>query len=195
MTRFKSVIEASLMVVLIMTFLVVIVSLSFTIWSIIGLPEGPFNTFMTLLGLVIAFFGLYGIIWVYMVFPPHAMLSHTIRTLPEEVSSLFHRKDCRGYEYGVEVVDKGPYKCVRHPLYSSVTLFFFGLSFIKAPLLIATVLLYIIYNLLGYMEERYLSQVTCGRYDEIMRGVPSLNPLSMLACILRDLMDRLRGRA
>ena len=120
------------------------------------------------------------------------MLSHTLKTLPEEITSLFHREECRGPK--ASVITKGPYRCVRHPLYSSVTLLFFGLSLVKAPLLITTALLYIVYNLLGYMEERYLRQVTCGGYDEAMKGVPRINPLSMLACILRDLIYRLRGR-
>lgn len=183
------------MALLILLFLATVIFLSFTLWSMTELPEGPFNPFITVTGLTVALLGLYGIIRVYTVFPPHVMLSRTIKTLPWEVVSLFQTRDrgeCKG---NIKIVVEGPYSCVRHPLYSSVTLFFLGLSFIKAPLLITTATLFIAYRLLGYIEERYLNQVTCGEYEKAMKGIPSINPLLMMLCILKDLANKLRRRA
>jgi len=175
-------VKAVSMILVIVVFLGVTVAISRILWSTLRLPDGPYHPLLSLAGLLLAATGVAGIVWVFTVFNPVDMWVHTIESLPREVAHLLGvaRGGCQG---GVSIVARGPYKCVRHPLYSSALLVFAGLGLVKGFMLLASALLYTVYIIVTEGEERYLDSVTCGEYRRVLGGRPRLNPAVMAACI------------
>ena len=184
--RVGDVIAALSMALIIIIFLSLVTIFSFIVWNRLGLPEGPVRLELALVGVLLVFAGITGIVWVYLKFPPIAMLSLTIKSLPGEVAALIgvYRPPSRCTST-FKIVVEGPYRCTRHPLYSSALLVFTGLGLIKHPFLLASALLYAGYMVIATAEERYLELVTCGEYSRAMKGVPRLSPFSMLLCLIR----------
>jgi protein-S-isoprenylcysteine O-methyltransferase Ste14 len=60
---------------------------------------------------------------------------------------------------GGELVEDGPYRVVRHPIYSGALLFFLGLSLALSPFaLVPTALLAVLFALKSAVEERFLRE-------------------------------------
>jgi protein-S-isoprenylcysteine O-methyltransferase Ste14 len=60
---------------------------------------------------------------------------------------------------GAALIESGPYRVVRHPIYSGGTLFFVGISLALSPAALAvTVILAIVWALKAQLEERFLRE-------------------------------------
>lgn len=183
---------ATAMALLILSFLAAMAGGSYLAWRVLLSQLGfPFMSPapLAVTGFLIALLGIAGLVWVYSVFNPLVMLCTTIQGLPKlaltAVSiALRGSKPGQCMERRRLIVASGPYRCVRHPLYSSVIITFIGLSVALPWLLAALLLLVIIYYILSRLEEAELDDETCGKYSRVMNGIPRLNPLAMLLCII-----------
>ena len=194
-------VRASAMAALILAFLAFLVAFSRLLWlrflKGLGVPEySPLP--LAAVGAAVAVTGLAGLAWVYSTFPPHVMLCRTISDLPETlraaVALLLRAPEgrlggsCKGGSEAIVAV--GPYACVRHPLYSSVTLVLLGAS-LAAPWLAPSLLVAVpAYYVLSLAEERVLDSRTCGAYSKAMAGRPLLNPLRLALCVAGLLLGR-----
>jgi protein-S-isoprenylcysteine O-methyltransferase Ste14 len=62
-----------------------------------------------------------------------------------------------------QVVERGPYRVVRHPIYAAGTLFCLGVSLVSSPLaLVPTALLLVVWALKASVEERFLLELVPG---------------------------------
>jgi protein-S-isoprenylcysteine O-methyltransferase Ste14 len=78
------------------------------------------------------------------------------------------------------LVVEGPYKYVRHPLYSCVVLLVFGLWLLLdySPLLVTTILFLLWFNfVVAPFEERELKAIFGQKYDEYAKQVPRIIPI------------------
>jgi protein-S-isoprenylcysteine O-methyltransferase Ste14 len=78
-----------------------------------------------------------------------------------------------------EIVRKGLYKYIRHPMYLSILLIFIGFAGVFSSILgiIATLVLVLPVTLLRIKrEEYYLKQKTKERYEDYMRNTKKLIP-------------------
>jgi len=197
--------KALVMALLIASFLASLAAVSRLIWLYalrpLGVPECSPPPLQAL-GVLVALLGVAGLVWVYSVFPPVRMLCRTLSDLPETVKAVTRlllrrrpaaRAGCSG---GIEVVAEGPYRCVRHPLYSSALLALAGCSIAAPWLLPAPVIAAPVYYILSLAEEAVLDERTCGSYSQAMRCRPLLNPLRLALCIAGHALARLtRGAA
>ena len=197
----RGAIKASAMASLILAFLAFLVTFSRILWlrllRDLGVPEySPLP--LAALGAAVSAVGLAGLAWVYATFPPHVMLCRTISDLPDTLRAAVTLllgprgegggRRCEGSEEPIVAV--GPYSCVRHPLYSSVTLVLLGAS-LAAPWLAPSLLIAVpAYYVLSLAEERVLDSRTCGAYSRAMGGRPLLNPLRLASCIAGLLLGR-----
>jgi protein-S-isoprenylcysteine O-methyltransferase Ste14 len=73
---------------------------------------------------------------------------------------------------GAELVETGPYRVVRHPVYTGGLLFFLGWSLIAGPVALAvTLALAVLWSGKIAVEERHLRAAHPG-YDDYARRVP-----------------------
>lgn len=80
---------------------------------------------------------------------------------------------------GKELVTKGPYKYVRHPIYSAVIFLFYpaiALLLKSWFLLIGTVLVYLIFKIVIRYEEKHLIETFGDKYKEYMNNVQQFIP-------------------
>jgi protein-S-isoprenylcysteine O-methyltransferase Ste14 len=183
--------EAAVMAALIIGALGAAAYVSFAVWRLLGLPEGPYHPALSVAGAFLFAAGFAALVWTYSVFPPLDMLSTTIRSLPRELAFALRRvsgrsaSGCRGS--GVAIVAEGPYRCVRHPVYSSALIMFVGLGLIKGPFLLLAAASLPVYYALALVEEWYLDYETCGGYSSSVKARYRLNPLALLACLAREI--------
>ncbi len=197
--------EAMVMLLIIVSTMAALIIAAFTLWSLLGLPSGPYSPLLSLIGGLVVACGVTSLVWTYSVFPPLRMLPLTLSGLREEFlvalkllpsiaamriggpATAATSYECSKVGERVEIVTQGPYGCVRHPVYASVLTIAAGLSLIKGPFIIVTAVLAVVYYLLGLAEERILDMKSCGRYSEVMRGKPRLNPAKLIYCMVREL--------
>ncbi|BAN90032.1 methyltransferase family protein [Aeropyrum camini] len=186
-------IKAGVMTLLILAFLAVLALVSRWIWvSVLGFHPGPLHPALAVVGGFIVGLGVAELLYTYIYFSPILMLSNTMDDILDIVAGMFMGRPpwrptapggCKDYR----IVAEGPYRCVRHPVYTAALTAFLGATLVKHYFLLASILLSIAYILLSAAEEARLNAKTCGRYKEIMAGKPSISPLGLLRCMLRDI--------
>lgn len=79
---------------------------------------------------------------------------------------------------GHQLVRTGPYRRVRHPIYSGMTLAMLGTALERRELrgLLAVVLLYVGFKIKSRIEERTMSKVFGAAYDEYSRTTGAIFP-------------------
>ncbi|GBF09261.1 hypothetical protein apy_09860 [Aeropyrum pernix] len=185
--------KAGLMAVIILAYLAVLVVVSRWIWiNIMALDPGPIHPALAVVGGFIIGVGVAELLYTYIYFSPTTMLSNTIDDIVEIIEDILggripwkpkSNEGCRGHN----IVADGPYKCVRHPVYTAALTMFLGASLVKHYFLLASILMLFVYIILSAVEEARLNAKTCGKYAEVMGGKPRLNPLSLLKCMLREI--------
>ena len=78
---------------------------------------------------------------------------------------------------GAELVERGPYRLVRHPIYSGGLLSFVGVSLILSPVALAvTVVLAVVWALKAHLEETFLRAAYPDYADYCLRTPARLVP-------------------
>ncbi|BAA79776.1 hypothetical protein APE_0798 [Aeropyrum pernix K1] len=185
--------KASVMALIILAFLAVLVMVSRWLWiNIMALDPGPIHPALAVVGGFIVGVGVAELLYTYIYFSPTTMLSNTIDDIVEIVGDILKGRapwkpgsnvECREHN----IVADGPYRCVRHPVYTAALTMFLGASLVKHYFLLASALMIAAYTILGVFEEARLNARTCGKYMEVMSDKPRLNPLSLLKCMLREI--------
>jgi protein-S-isoprenylcysteine O-methyltransferase Ste14 len=81
---------------------------------------------------------------------------------------------------GHEVIDRGPYRIVRHPVYLGIAIHFIGACLATGNLLLSAGTLFVTFPALylrAAVEERLLRESLGAAYDAYARRVPMLIPL------------------
>ncbi|MCE4603773.1 MAG: isoprenylcysteine carboxylmethyltransferase family protein [Aeropyrum sp.] len=183
--------KAAVMASLVLIFLAIMILASRYVWvDILGLESGPVNPYVAVAGGLIVGLAALELVYTYVYFHPIHMLSRTLDELRFAISRLVvGRKASGGRDNGgcseVEIITEGPYRCVRHPVYTAAITAFIGASLIKHYFVLALAVLTIVYSILVIVEERMIDARTCGRYSEVMKGVPRLNPIALAVCVVR----------
>lgn len=80
-----------------------------------------------------------------------------------------------------ELVTSGPYRIVRHPIYTGLLLAFIGSAFARGDLagVVAVVLVFLSFRRKLRMEERWMREQFGEAYDAYSQRVPALVPFSL----------------
>lgn len=124
-------------------------------------------------------------VWADLIFPEGLHLLGAILCIASiPLMAWVHRTIGKHYSYALETKDeqklvtKGPYNRVRHPLYSSHTLFNFGMIFLTAniPLIILTIISIPLTYVRMIDEERMMVKTFGSVYEEYMKKTGRIFP-------------------
>ena len=148
--------------------------------SFLGLPQTlGFPIYVRVIGLLVVLCGLLWFGWLTKYRPPVDILNSTYVTFSKILAGTRLEEKSGRTE---SLVVKGPYRYVRHPLYSAILLLAAGLwlLFDYTPLLLTTLLLLLWFNfVVAPFEERELRAMFGEAYSEYARNVPRFIPVRL----------------